>query len=192
AYSVMVTDQCGSIAGGGLVMDVQDITAGFTLNYTGDYDVTFFNTSGPAPVQFLWDFGDGGTSSVMHPGHTYLDTEEHVVQLTVWNPIGCVDSTTALVRPTAHLYVPNAFTPDGDGVNDLFGPVGHDLFELEMRIYDRWGQVIYETQDPGMPWNGKVNGSGEVAQNGIYVYQIKATGRRFGPVEYVGHVALVK
>ncbi|MCB0780795.1 MAG: choice-of-anchor L domain-containing protein, partial [Flavobacteriales bacterium] len=115
AYSVMVTDQCGSIAGGGLVMDVQDITAGFTLNYTGDYDVTFFNTSGPAPVQFLWDFGDGGTSSVMHPGHTYLDTEEHVVQLTVWNPIGCVDSTTALVRPTAHLYVPNAFTPDGDG-----------------------------------------------------------------------------
>jgi len=81
---------------------------------------------------------------------------------------------------------------DGDGVNDLFGPVGHDLSAFEMRIFDRWGEVIFSTSDPGQPWDGKVNGGGAIAQKGVYVWKVKATGRRFGPVEYVGSVALVK
>lgn len=191
-YPVTVTDQCGSSLADAVTVDVQWVDAGFIINYTDEYDVTFFNTSSNNCTEFLWQFGDGDEATTEHTGHHYIDTDDHVVWLTVWNPLGCVDSTSVLVQPPAHLYLPNAFTPDGDGVNDLFGPVGHDLNEFEMRIFDRWGEVIFSTNDPNHPWDGKVNGGGAIAQNGVYVWKVKATGRRFGPVEYVGSVALVK
>ncbi len=191
-YPVSVTDQCGSTLSDAVIVDVQSVEAGFIINYTDEYDVTFFNTSSYNCTEYLWEFGDGDEAETQHTGHHYIDTDDHIVWLTVWNPLGCVDSTSVLVQPPAHLYLPNAFTPDGDGVNDVFGPVGHDLSEFEMRIFDRWGEVIYSTSSPDKPWDGKVNGAGEIAQNGVYVWKLKATGRRFGPVEYVGSVALVK
>ena len=191
-YSVSVTDQCGSTLSGTVVVDVQDVTASFIINYTDEYDVTFFNTSQGNHTIYEWQFGDGDMATTMHTGHHYIDTDDHYVWLTIWNAIGCVDSVSVMVQPPAHLYVPNAFTPDGDGLNDQFGPVGHDIYEFEMLIFDRWGEVIFSTTDPARSWDGKVNGSGEIAKNGVYVYKVRASGRRFGPVEYIGSVALVK
>ena len=190
-YPVTVTDQCGYTLSDQVEVDVQWVDAQFILNYTEEYDVVFFNLSSPNSTVFLWEFGDGDEAHTMHTGHHYIDTEDHVVWLTVWNPLGCVDSASALVQPPSHLYMPNAFTPDGDGVNDMFGPGTHDLTSFEMTIFDRWGEVIYNTADVMKPWDGKVNG-GDVATNDVYVWKLRAEGRRFGPVEYMGHVALVR
>jgi gliding motility-associated-like protein len=189
---VSVTDQCGSVLSDAVTIDVQHVEADFLINYTDEYDVTFYNTSSSNSTEFLWKFGDGGLAQSEHTAHHYIDTDDHTVWLTVWNPIGCVDSTSVLVQPPAHVYVPNAFSPDGDGVNETFGPIGHDLYDYELRIFDRWGEVIFETEDPAKEWDGKVNGGDAVAQNGVYVWKLRTSGRRFGPVEYVGHVTLVK
>jgi gliding motility-associated-like protein len=189
-YPVTVTDQCGYSLSDAVFVDVQWVDAAFIINYTDEYDVTFFNLSSPNCTQYLWDFGDGDESTAMHTAHHYIDTEDHDVWLTVWNDLGCVDSTSLLVQPPAHLYMPNAFSPDGDGVNDLFGPGGHDLYEFEMMIFDRWGEMIYSTEDPAKPWDGTMNGT--PATNDVYVWKLKARGRRFGPVEYIGSVALVR
>lgn len=190
-YPVTVTDQCGYTLSDQVEVDVQWVDAQFMLNYTDEYDVVFFNLSSPNSSVFLWEFGDGDEAHTMHTGHHYVDTEDHDVWLTVWNPLGCVDSTSLLVQPPSHLYMPNAFTPDGDGVNDVFGPGTHDLTSFEMTIFDRWGEVIFSTADVMKPWDGKVNG-GDVATNDVYVWKLRASGRRFGPVEYMGHVALVR
>lgn len=189
-YAVTVTDQCGYTLADAVFVDVQWVDAAFMINYTDEYDVTFFNLSSPNCTQYLWEFGDGDESTAMHTAHHYIDTEDHDVWLTVWNNLGCVDSTTVRVQPPAHLYMPNAFSPDGDGVNDWFGPGGHDLYEFEMLIFDRWGEMIYSTEDAAKPWDGMVNGT--PATNDVYVWKLKARGRRFGPVEYIGSVALVR
>lgn len=190
-YSITVTDQCGSVLSDEVFVDVQDVTAWFQINYTNEYDVDFYNMSSVNTTVFLWEFGDGDEAETYNAFHHYIDTEDHIVWLTVWNPLGCVDSTSVLVQPQSHLYVPNAFSPDGDGFNDVFGPVGHDIYEYEMNIFDRWGEVIFTTEDPNEPWDGKIDG-GDEASNGVYVWKLRARGRRFGPVEYIGSVALIK
>lgn len=190
-YPVTVTDQCGNMLSDAIFVDVQWVDAAFIINYIDEYDVTFFNLSSPNCTQYLWEFGDGDVATAMHTVHHYIDTEDHDVWLTVWNDLGCTDSTSVLVQPPAHLYMPNAFSPDGDGVNDVFGPGAHDLTSFKMMIFDRWGEMIYETEDPARPWDGTVNG-GDVATNDVYVWKLRATGRRFGPVEYIGSVALVR
>ncbi|MBL7964808.1 MAG: choice-of-anchor L domain-containing protein [Flavobacteriales bacterium] len=190
-YPVTVTDQCGYVLMGSMFMDVQYVTAGFYINYGDEFEVTFYDASSSNVTQWSWNFDDGNFASTPYVYHRFLDVDDHDVWLTVWNPIGCVDSTNMLVQPPAHIYVPNSFTPNGDGNNDFFGPIGHDIFKLEMRIFDRWGELIFETTDIDKPWDGRVNG-GEVAKTDVYVYTLKASGRRFGPVTYTGHVSLIK
>lgn len=190
AYTVTVTDACGYVLSEDVFMDVQDVTALFTVNYIGEFDVTFDNLSSNNTTQWYWDLGDGTTDSAQYTAHRYLDTDDHDVWLTVWNPIGCVDSVMLVVQPPAHVYVPNSFTPDGDGVNDLFAPIGHDLSDYEFSVFDRWGELIFASTSPDQTWDGKVGGA-EPKQD-VYVWKLKTSGRRFGPVEYVGNVTLIR
>ena len=189
-YSVTVTDACGFVLIDDMFMDVQFVEAAFNVNYIGEFDVTFLNESSNNTTEWFWDFADGNTDSAQYTAHRYLDSDDHEVWLTVWNPIGCVDSTSLIVQPPAHVYVPNSFTPDGDGINDMFGPIGHDLSEYQFRIFDRWGEVIFASSDPGQGWDGKV--SGAAPKQDVYVWQLKTSGRRFGPVEYMGNVTLIR
>lgn len=189
-YTVTVTDACGYVLTEDVFMDVQDVTALFTVNYIGEFDVTFDNLSSNNTTQWFWDLGDGTTDSAQYTAHRYLDTDDHDVWLTVWNPIGCVDSAMLVVQPPAHVYVPNSFTPDGDGVNDVFSPIGHDLSEYEFSVFDRWGELIFASNNPSTAWDGKVGGA--APKQDVYVWKLKTSGRRFGPVEYVGNVTLIR
>jgi gliding motility-associated-like protein len=191
-YTVNITDQCGYSLTENVLVEVQVVIASFVVNYVDDYTITVLNGSTPNATIFQWDFGDGTTDDNEHSGHKYLDVEDHVVTLTVFSDIGCVSEATLDVYPTAHIYVPNSFTPDGDGINDFFGPVGHDIFALEMRIFDRWGNEVYYTNDINRPWDGKPKGGNEVAQDGVYVYTFSAVGRRMEVYERKGSVTLVK
>ena len=145
----------------------------------------------PVPEFYYWTLGDGTKAHEKEVYHSYLDLDEHWVHLTTVSIHGCKAVDSLLLRPPAHLYFPNAFTPDGDGVNDLFGPVGHYIEHFEMHIFDRWGEEVYRTEDFDKPWDGTVNGGG-IAGSGVYVYKYKADGHLFPSVEAYGHVTLVR
>ncbi len=103
------------------------------------------------------------------------------------------DSTTVKRRCPVRVFFPNAFTPNGDGLNDFFDPVGTDVFAFEMTIYNRWGEQIFNTTDLGKKWNGKVNG--ESAQDGVYFYMATYSGyqnKRFITTSEKGMVTLIR
>jgi len=146
-----------------------------------------------------WDFSGLGSSQDEHPAFTFpnLYGDTYPVTLTVINDLGCEDEITILIeiRDEFALYIPNAFTPNGDGVNDWFYVNGNDIDSEEflLQIFNRWGQLIFETEDPQEPWFGSMNNSGDrTVQDGSYAYRVEA--RSFSTKiknEYLGHVTLL-
>jgi gliding motility-associated-like protein len=119
----------------------------------------FFNNSSGAD-SYLWVFGDGETSTLKDPKHFFKTTGEFEVQLYASTKFGCVDISTgkvsAIVKPLAD--VPNAFTPNGDGKNEIFYVRGYGITKMNFRIYNRWGQVVFETSTQDIGWDGKFKG----------------------------------
>lgn len=89
------------------------------------------------------------------------------------NQVMSVSNEVGIV-PAAVLYVPNAFTPNGDGLNDTFGCKGEGITEYNLQIFDRWGNMIFESNDMRRQWDG--NYHNEIAPSGVYVYKINAKG----------------
>ena len=83
-------------------------------------------------------------------------------------------SNYAEVIPPVSIYIPSAFTPNGDGINDTFGVKGEGISDFHIYIYDRWGEVIFESTNPRTQWDGKFKGKS--VENGTYVYQLFAAG----------------
>jgi len=147
-----------------------------------------------------WDFGDGSFGSTeTDPSHTFPDpTEEYTVTLTAYSAEGCLDTAmrTIRIQETVVFYVPNAFTPDGDKYNEVFKPVfstGFDPFNYKLLIFNRWGEVLFESNDADVGWNGTYGAGSEVVKEDVYVWKIifkrKADG---GEEMHVGHVTLLK
>ncbi len=141
--------------------------------------------------QYQWDFGDGASTTFFDGDHMYSDTGTFEIMLIVISQNGCRDTAegVVIVEEGFSFYVPNAFTPNGDGDNDYFQGYGTFLKDYEMWIYDRWGLVIYHTNDYDLPWDGRIN---TMAQNDTYVYRIVVKDRRERDHVYIGHVSLVK
>ncbi|CAG0998062.1 immune inhibitor A [Flavobacteriales bacterium] len=144
-----------------------------------------------------WNFGDGSTSSVQNPKHTYEDTGTFNVSLVVKNSYGCTDTVSykIIVRPEFQFYIPNAFTPGGDGINDVFRGTGFgfDFSKPEnynMKIYDRWGELIFETNDYASGWNGMANG--KKLKPDAFVYFITVIDTYGMEHEFRGTVTLVR
>lgn len=96
------------------------------------------------------------------------------------------------IRPEFTFFVPNAFTPNADGNNDIFNGKGEEITEFLMLIYDRWGELIYKTEDLHSGWDGRANGGKDVAQIGVYVYRIYLKDYASKSHQYIGHVSLIK
>jgi gliding motility-associated-like protein len=97
-------------------------------------------------------------------------------------------SNYAEVIPPTSIFIPSAFTPNDDGINDSFGVKGEGIQNFKLLIYDRWGQVIYSSTDPKEHWDGKYNN--EPVENGVYVYEVFAKG--FGRHPKAGSVTLLR
>ncbi|TND00694.1 MAG: PKD domain-containing protein, partial [Bacteroidetes bacterium] len=145
-----------------------------------------------------WSFGDiaNSASSLMNPCFVYQDTGCYDVLLAVASPNGCVDTVVhpICIAPDFTMFIPNTFTPDGNGSNDVFIPVsyGVDLSTFEMWIFDRWGNMIYYTDNLSKGWDGKVQGHDGIAQIDTYVYKIRCKDYFQVKHLYIGHVNLVK
>jgi gliding motility-associated-like protein len=90
------------------------------------------------------------------------------------------------------VYFPNAFTPVADGINDVFKPVGENYNLNHFRVYNKTGEIIFETTDRAKSWNGRVNGSGYIVQMGAYSYQLMVSDIYGVNYEYTGTVMLYK
>lgn len=140
---------------------------------------------------FLLDM-NGDTLNLEAEKYYTQDTGWVVTYQHVYNQFGCSDIAydSIYVRPITTLFVPNAFTPDGDGVNDFWGPVVRDAKEYELYVYDRWGQLYFHTKNPNEMWDGKMKGKN--APIDVYVYQVYYRGQS-GPADRkTGHFTLVR
>ena len=160
--------------------------------------VNFIEQSKDA-VQWQWNFGDNETSIEQHPRHTYNNNGTYKVKLIVKNAFGCYDTTYSYITIAGkikddELYAPSAFSPNGDGINDIFRPVavGISESEFEMSIHDRNGNLIYETTDINEPWDGKTIGNNRAAQEGIYIWLVIIKDKYGKQYKHVGHVTLLK
>ena len=155
--------------------------------------VPFTNTSKNA-VKNSWDFGDHTSSAEVNPVHVYQSVGTYTVSLMTVSPKGCVDSVSKVIEviPEFSFYVPNAFTPDADGKNDVFNGKGEEIADFSMMIFDRWGELIYTTTDKDKGWDGRANNGSEIAQTGVYVYKIRLHDFKGNRHDYLGSVTLLK
>lgn len=139
-----------------------------------------------------WDFGDGDSAWVTNPEHTYADAGIYDITLFITNIYGCTDEVTHSleVKPDYGIYVPNAFTPNGDGYNDMFYAEGFNIQEFELFIFDRWGNLIYEAEDMNRGWDGRRHG--DLVQEDVYVWKVNATDIFNEKHELYGHVTVVR
>jgi gliding motility-associated-like protein len=144
---------------------------------------------------WTWNFGDLQTSTVQDPpSHTYAAVGTYIITLITSTQYDCIDTAyqTIIIEPDFLFYIPNAFTPDGDGINDFFTGKGIYIKEFEMSIFDRWGNLIYRSDYISKPWDGKANKGTEIAQSDVYVYSIKVTDFKMDKHNYSGIVTLVR
>lgn len=164
-----------------------------------DPTIYFLDNSTPS-ISWNWNFGDTAstTSTDQNPSFTYPKVNgTYLVCLAIVSPFGCVDTVcnTVVIRGEYTFYVPNTFTPNGDGKNDGFTPKGTGIDEenYELWIFDRWGNHIWKTKIWGEQWDGRANGGDKVAQIDTYVWKVavreKWSGKRH---KYIGHVNIVK
>ncbi len=164
------------------IEDVPDaaFSASSTEVQTIDTEVEFFNNSTGAST-YNWNFGDNTSSTDIDPTHSFPDesSNNYQVQLWAYSPVyACVDSTvlTIGVEELLLFYVPNTFTPDNDNFNQTFQPVfnsGFDPYDFELLIFNRWGEVIFESHDASIGWDGSYGSATEIVADGAYTWKIE-------------------
>ncbi|MGO4904036.1 PKD domain-containing protein [Flavobacterium sp. W20_MBD1_R3] len=140
------------------------------------YDPILFNNLATGNfTKISWDFGDGNFSDEESPKHIFTKIGTYTVKQTVTYPFGCqyVYTTTIFIEKGYSLMMPNAFTPNGDGVNDSFSPIFLGFIEMTLDIYDTWGSIVYsEKGETIRGWNGTVKDL--EAENGNYHFKLTA------------------
>jgi gliding motility-associated-like protein len=164
-------------------------------------EVIFFNNTTGAS-SYVWDFGDlSSLSNLEEPTHVYpTDTASYVVMLIATSPAGCVDTAYTVIRVYEELlfYVPNTFTPDGDTYNPIFLPIltaGFNPYSYNLKLFNRWGEIIFESNDPKVGWDGSYGQNNEIdmVQDGLYTWIIELkVSKNDERKRFVGHVNLLR
>jgi len=158
-------------------------------------EVIFTDESFDASTWF-WDFDTGATSTLASPSYIFPDTGVYEVAQIVTHPSGCQDTLIQIidVNPEVRYNLPNAFTPNNDSTNDIFKGVGimTGATNFRMTIWNRWGELVFETNNPDEGWNGLKNNTGKPSPNGVYPVVVTFTGPRGKQFEYKGVASLIR
>jgi len=162
-----------------------------------DTEISLDNTSLNA-TGYSWEFGDGTGSTATSPSHLYpvYEAGSYEVMLVASNLAGCTDTAyaTVIIREELIYYVPNTFTPDGNEFNQTFMPVfssGIDPFNYNMKIFNRWGEIIFETNDLAVGWDGSTMQG--PAKSDVYTWKIDfSTSNNTGRQSLAGHISLLR
>ncbi len=169
--------------------------AAFVETVSGE--TTTFSDQSRAATTWLWNFGDaGGRSTQENPVYSYSSSGTYTVTLIVSSTQGCmdtatadvtVDGTTVVVHPVA---IPSGFTPNGDGINDVVPILGGPFLEVELKIYNQWGNQVFGTNDPNVSWDGKI--AGILQPPGVYIYTAKGKTMDGKVFSFSGDVTLIR
>jgi gliding motility-associated-like protein len=172
-----------------------------TPNPASVYDpvIHFYDQSSPNTQTWRWNFGEGTILSphIQHPSHTF-HTEvpgTYMVQLFIVDTNGCVDSVVHPIDiyPEFSFYIPNAFTPsETNGINDTFFGKGVGIATYHIWIFDRWGNMVFDTAFINEGWDGRVNNGTDVAQQDVFVWKVELKDIFGKKHQYIGTVTLVK
>ncbi|HTL83469.1 MAG TPA: PKD domain-containing protein [Bacteroidia bacterium] len=162
-------------------------------------NICFTDQSSNDAITWYWNFddpNDATTSTDQNPCHVYSDTGTYCASLIITNQYGCWSTfmNCLIIEPYYSFYVPNAFTPNNDGLNDVFLPVGDDVdpSDYEMLIFDRWGNLLFSTNSPDQGWDGTVKQSSKLAQIDTYVWKLNFTDHAGFKHKMIGHVSIIK
>lgn len=181
-YEVIVTDGKGCVKKESFEVESREVIPRFDIESTAyeqynynlvNFEIQFLNKSFGQITSYFWDFGDGSVSFEENPKHTYSSEDEYEVTLKITDIFGCVSEVKKKISVfDYYLVVPNAFTPNGDGINDYFFPKYVNIESIEFWILNKWGETIFYTEDlNSQGWNGKINQA--VGLPGNYVYKLK-------------------
>jgi gliding motility-associated-like protein len=150
----------------------------FPNSFSSSTETAQFNNNSIGATSYSWDFGDGQTSTEENPSHIYTGINSNILAtLTAVSSLGCTSSFSVVIshQEETIFYVPNTFTPDEDEFNQTWGPVfskGFDEFNFNLYVYNRWGEVVWESKDAKGRWDGNYGTSGLKCPQGIYTWKI--------------------
>ncbi|MBL0308686.1 MAG: PKD domain-containing protein [Bacteroidetes bacterium] len=144
-------------------------------SYSDESSPINFNNQSTNSDSWVWDFGDGNSSTQRSPSHTYTSPGVYTIVLVAANQYGCDDTFTRInyitIYQNARVFVPNVFSPNGDGANDLFLVYALGTRYAEVSVFDRVGEKVYESNDVNEGWDGTYKG--KPAPLGVYAYSVK-------------------
>ncbi len=151
---------------------------------------------GASSVKYI--FSDGTIKNVPNFSHFFVtdDAKTILIMQKVVNTYGCRDSIVKVldIKPAYVIYIPNAFTPNSDGLNDGFKALGMGIKDFKLQIFDRWGEMVFESDDINKAWDGTINSKGdyESTKEDVYVWKVQVKDLLSKQHDLIGHVTLVK
>ena len=168
-------------------------TADFSISnsFTQVLDLVYFTDQSIDASVWYWDFGDGlGFSTDQSPNYAYGNFGQYSIELIIENQFGCTDTAIQTITVKQPPLLPLAFSPNNDGLNDVFSVLGGYFMEFQFIIYNNWGKQIYISQDPDLGWDGTYNN--EEQPIGVYVYLLKVVTEDGVEYNLHGDVTLIR
>jgi gliding motility-associated-like protein len=189
---VQAIDGCGQMVEQVISVGVHQVSGNIQADQLDDQTWEFEAITDPSEGNMIeWDLGDGNTAIGDTVTHTYGTSEAAWVLMFVTTEEGCVvvDSVQT-TPPSATIYFPNAFSPNGDHINDTFGGEGTLLDRYELYVFDRWGGIIFQSMDMAVRWDGTLDG--EEVMNGVYPFKYVVKGLKMSLKQGFGHIVLIR
>lgn len=193
-YTVTATDSMGCTLSSTIEVDnVPGPTPDFRFASNDNVNMIITNITQGNNNAYYWDFGDGVTSSETHPIHEYMEPGRYTVRLEVIDEYNCIDSLSQDYIINGPVYIANAFTPNGDGINDVIEVVGKTIQNEDFLwvIYDRHGQLVFISYFPSIQWDGTLS-NGRDASPGVYTYRLKYKDVNGNYFERDGNITLIR
>lgn len=141
----------------------------------------------------MYIFSDGTIINDCDFEYAFTEAGRQSVTQIVTNEYGCRSSVTGYINVGGLLFfAPNAFTPNFDGINDVWLPETTGISEYHIQVFDRWGTIIFESNDPEQAWLGQIRGGDHFAENGLYYYQVKLRNLVDESFDFKGHIVIVR
>jgi gliding motility-associated-like protein len=200
-YQLKITDETRCSAYGSITIQLRDsILKAWMIApaiICPDDVATFRDTSIGKLQTWNWNFGNGQTSNRQFPSPQHYafaeSNRQYPVQLIVTDSAGCADTTLSIIKAVSNCYiaVPSAFTPNHDGLNDYLYPLNaYKATNLTFKVYNRFGHIVFETNDWAKKWDGTINGTPQPA--GTYVWTLNYTDANNQKVALQGTTVLIR
>ncbi|MFB6306458.1 MAG: PKD domain-containing protein [Flavobacteriales bacterium] len=142
-------------------------------------------------VEWFWDLDENKNSSVQNPEHVFMSAGEKTIEQIVTASNKCKDTIIKNLKVVEYLFIPNVFSPNNDGKNDVFKAIASGFKEFEIKIFNRWGELMFETNHPTINWDGRTLADKEAPQ-GSYIYVVKGKTESGNSVKRRGTVTLFR